>query len=121
MGDNDSLGRNLWAGDRATMAALAPGRAPQASPIGHVRLALAGGSVLVAGHGEPVAALAALAQPGSVGPALVTADLALPPGSRALGGAAIAQPLGDFTLVAGFGQSRLPALDRQAAAAPPSP
>jgi hypothetical protein len=109
--------RGLWAGDRATMAALAPGQQPQASPVGHVRLALAGGTMLVAGHGEAVAGLMALADPGSGTAALITADPALPLGSRALGGAAIAQPLGGgFLLSAGFGQSLLPAQDRQAAA-----
>jgi hypothetical protein len=113
MGDH----RGMWAGDRATMAALAPGQQRQASPVGHVRLLLSGGSVLVAGHGEAVAGLVALADPSGRNATLITADPALPLGSRPLGAAALSQPLGGgFTLAAGFGQSVLPALDRQAAA-----
>nr|WP_315475087.1 S8 family peptidase [uncultured Sandarakinorhabdus sp.] len=109
--------RGLWAGDRATMAALAPGQQRQASPVGHVRLLLSGGSVLVAGHGQAVAGLVALADPSGRSTALITADPALPLGSRPLGAAALSQPLGGgFTLAAGFGQSVLPAQDRQSAA-----
>jgi subtilisin family serine protease len=108
--------RGLWAGDRATMAALSPGQRPQASPVGHVRLMLSGGTVLVAGHGEAVAGLVALAQPAGRSPDLITADPALPLGSRPLGAAAFAQPVGGFTLAAGFGQSVLPAIAREAAA-----
>ncbi len=109
--------RGLWAGDRATMAALAPGQQRQASPVGHVRLMLSGGSVLVAGHGEAVAGLVALADPSERSTALITADPAQPLGSRPLGAAALSQPLGGgFTLAAGFGQSVLPAQDRQSAA-----
>lgn len=112
LGDN----RGLWAGDRATLAALAPGQQPLSSPVGHVRLALAGGSVLVAGHGQAVAGLMALAQPGGAPAQLITADPVMPLGSRALGGAALAQPLGGFVLAAGFGQSLLPAQAREATA-----
>jgi hypothetical protein len=113
LGDN----RGLWSGDRATMAALAPGQQLQASPVGHVRLMLSGGPVLVAGHGEAVAGLLALADPSGRSAVLITADPALPLGSRPLGAAALSQPLGGgFTLAAGFGQSMLPAQDRQATA-----
>jgi hypothetical protein len=108
--------RNIWFGDRATMAALSPGQRPQASPVGHVRLALAGGAVLVAGHGEAVSSLLALAAPTGQPAALITADAALPLGSRPLGAAAFAHPIAGFTFSAGFGQSLLPALDRQATA-----
>ncbi|MEI6486343.1 MAG: S8 family peptidase [Sphingomonadales bacterium] len=117
IGDGRAAGRNLWAGDRATFANLAPGQRPQASPVGHVRLALAGGSVVVAGQGEGVAGMMAMARPTGISADLVTADQAVPLGSRALGGAALSQPLGgDFTLVAGFGQSVLASQSQEAAA-----
>lgn len=108
--------RTLWAGDRATMAALAPGMAPVGSPSGHVRLALGSGQVIAAGHGEAATSLLALADTTASGPDLITADLALPPGSRPLGGAALAQPLGRFMLAAGIGQALLP-MERGAAIA----
>lgn len=100
--------RSLWAGDRATMAALGPGQAPMASPAGHVRLALHGGQVIAAGHGEAASALLLLADGTAAPPDLVTADPLLPIGSRPLGAAALAQPLGDFRLAAAFGQALLP-------------
>ncbi|WP_439546044.1 S8 family peptidase [Sandarakinorhabdus sp.] len=108
--------RDLWAGDRATMAALAPGGAPQASPAGHVRLALAGGQVIAAGHGEAATSLLMLADSTAAAPDLLTSDLALPIGSRPLGAAALAQPLGDFMLAASVGQALLPMVRGEAVA-----
>lgn len=100
--------RSLWAGDRATMASMGPAQAPTASPTGHVRLALHGGQVLAAGHGEAAAAMLLLADSTSAPPDLITADPLLPIGSRPLGAAALVQPLGDFRLAAAFGQALLP-------------
>jgi hypothetical protein len=113
--------RNLWLGDRATMAALAPGAAQgmamgQSSPAGHVRLALSGGQVVAAGHGEAATSLLQLADSAAAAPDLVTADLALPIGSRPLGAAALAQPIGTFTLAAGVGQALLLPMRGEAAA-----
>ncbi|WP_353198940.1 S8 family peptidase [Sandarakinorhabdus sp.] len=108
--------RNLWLGDRATMAALAPGAAPQASPAGHVRLALNTGQVIAAGHGEAATSLMQLADSSAASPDLITADAALPIGSRPLGAAALAQPIGAFTLAAGFGQAVLPMTRGESAA-----
>ncbi len=104
-GDN----RNLWAGDRATMAAQAPGLAPGSGGVsGHVVLALADGPVLAAGQGEGLAGLVQLADPLAGPAALITHDPGLGLAARPLGAVAVAQPLGGFTLTAGFGQALLP-------------
>lgn len=108
--------RTLWAGDRATMAALGPGQAPVTSPAGHLRLALHGGQVLAAGHGMAAAAMLQLADSTAAPPDLITADPLLPIGSRPLGAAALVQPLGDFRLAAAFGQALLPVERGQALA-----
>jgi hypothetical protein len=83
-------------------------------------LALPGGQRLAAGHGEGVASLLALADPGAAPLLAITADPAQPLGSRPLGAAALAQPLptplGDFRLALAFGQALLP-VERSAGAA----
>ena len=92
-GDN----RNLWAGDRATMAAQAPGLAPGSGGVsGHVVLALADGPVLAAGQGERLAGLVQLADPLAGPAALITHDPGLAQAARPLGagGGGGAQPLG---------------------------
>ena len=81
--------RGGGSGDRGPMAGPEPGEVGHAGPVGHVRLMLSGGSVLVAGHGEVVAGLVALADPSERSTALITADPALPLGSRPLGAAAV--------------------------------
>lgn len=101
--------RTLWAGDRATMAAFAPGMAPGSGGVsGHVVLALADGPVLAAGQGEGLAGLVQLADPLARPAGLITADAGLGLAARPLGAVAVAQPLGRFTLTAGFGQALLP-------------
>ncbi|MEI6419431.1 MAG: hypothetical protein WCO82_10205, partial [Sphingomonadales bacterium] len=74
--------RGVWAGDRATGAALASSQAPVPLPTGQVRLALAGGAELAMGQGVGLAPL--LGQADSAG--LISGGLnalAMVPGASA--------------------------------------